>query len=88
MGLQEVFGLLGNVVNIRVKGEDLMKKWRFLRKAFVGVAVVTMLSLGLTGCGKKAEPKGAEHPAGGEHPSKEEPSKEGASKPDHPEHPE
>ena len=54
-----------------------MKKWRFLRKAFLGIAAVTMLSLALTGCEKEGE-----HPSGGEHPSKEKPADS-----EHPEHP-
>ena len=54
-----------------------MEKWRFLRKAFLGIVAVSVLSLTLTGC--KTE---GDHPSGGEHPSKEH-----SSKPDHPEHP-
>ena len=48
-----------------------------LKKVLVLVLVVSFVSLGLslTGCKKKAEPAGGEHPAG-EHPSKEDAAKE------------
>jgi len=51
-----------------------MKSWRFFRKAFLGIAAVSMLSLALTGCEKEKE---GDHPSGGDHPSKS----------DHSEHP-
>ena len=58
-----------------------------LKKVFVLVLIVAVVSLGLTGCKKKSEHPSVDHPSS-EHPSKEAPTEEHPSS-EHPsgEHP-
>jgi hypothetical protein len=77
---------------VKDKHERRVSKMNLLKKIFMLVMIVAVISLGFTGCKHDGDHPSGDHPAGdhpaGEHPSKEAPSEEKPAG-DHPagEHP-